>query len=41
MQQEFKLSNNKKYDINGIYNNAIYAKKLVTRQLLGFYNLIL
>ena len=38
---EFEASNNEEYEVNGIWDNAIYAKKSTTRQLLGLYYLVL
>ena len=37
---EFKAGNDKKYEVNGIWDNAIYAKKSATRQLPGLYYLV-
>lgn len=37
---EFKASNNKKYKIEGIWDNAVYAKEFAASHLLSFYYLI-
>ena len=41
MQLEFKASNDKEYEVDGIWDSAIYAKKSATGQLPGFYYLVL
>lgn len=41
MQLEFKPGNINEYKIKSIWNSIIYAKKLVTRQLLMLYYLVL
>ena len=38
---EFKVSDNKKYKVEGIWDSMVYARELVIGQLLGFYYLIL
>ena len=40
MQLEFKASDNKKYKVEGIQDNAVYARELAG-QLLRLYYLIL
>ena len=40
-QLKFKVSNNEKYKINGIWDIIVYIKKLVIKYLLRFYYLIL
>ena len=37
MQLEFKASNNKKFEIEGIQDNTVSAKKLVKQQLKLYY----
>ena len=37
---EFKVGNNKKYEVKGIWDSAVYAKKSAG-QLPGLYNLVL
>ena len=41
MQLEFEIGNNEKYEVDNIWNNAVYAKNLVTRQLSEPYYLVL
>ena len=41
MQLKFKAGNNKEYEVNGIRNNAVYAKKSTTSQLSELYYLVL
>ena len=41
MQLEFKAGNNKEYEINRIWDSAVYAKESTIDQLLGFYYLVL
>ena len=41
MQLEFEAGNNKEYEIDSILDSAVYVRKLITRQLLGFYHLVL
>ena len=38
---KFEIGNNKKYKLDGILDSTIYTRKSATRQLLGFYYLIL
>ena len=38
---EFKASDNKEYEINSIWDSAVYPKESITGQLLGLYYLIL
>ena len=38
---EFKVGNNKKYKVDGIWDSAVYARKSATRQLPGLYYLVL
>ena len=40
MQLEFEAGNNKEYEIDGIWNNAVYAKESTTSQLSGLYYLV-
>lgn len=37
---EFEAGNNKKYEIDGIWNNIIYARELATKQLSRLYYLV-
>ena len=37
---KFKAGHNKKYEVDGIWNSAVYTKKLVG-QLRGLYYLVL
>lgn len=37
---QFEVSNNKIYEIDDIWNSAVYAKELVIKYLLKFYYLI-
>ena len=37
MQLEFEAGNNKKYEINGIWDSTVYAKKSTTVQLSRLY----
>ena len=41
MQLKFEANNNKKYKVDGIWNSAVYARKLAIRKLLRFYYLVL
>ena len=41
MQLEIEIGYNKKYKINNIWDNTIYIRKLIIRQLLEFYYLVL
>ena len=41
MQLEFEIGDNKEYKVNGIWNNAVYAKKSTISQLPGLYYLVL
>ena len=41
MQLELEAGNNDKYKVDGIWDNAIYARKLASRQLLELYYLVL
>ena len=41
MQLEFKAGDNKKYEIDDIWNSAVYAKESRTGQLLRLYYLVL
>ena len=38
---EFEAGNNKKYEIDGIWDSTVYAKKSATGQLPGLYYLVL
>ena len=40
MQLEFEAGNNKEYEVNGIWNDAVYAKESIG-QLPGLYYLVL
>ena len=40
MQLEFEAGNNKKYEVNGIWDSAVYAKESTTGQLPRLYYLI-
>ena len=37
---KFKAGNNKEYEIDGIWDNIVYAKESGTGQLLGLYYLV-
>ena len=40
-QLEFEAGgNNKEYEVEGIYNSAVYARKLEARHLPGLYYLV-
>lgn len=39
-QLELDKDNNKKYKLKAIHDSEIYAKKLDSSHLLGFYNLV-
>ena len=41
MQLEFETGNNKEYEINGIRDCVVYAKKSTTGLLPGLYYLVL
>ena len=41
MQIKFESGYNKEYEVDGIWNSAVYAKELVIEQLLELYYLIL
>ena len=41
MQLGFEAGNNKEYEVNGIWDSAVYVKESATKQLLGFYYLVL
>ena len=41
MQLEFEVNDDKKYEIDGIQDNVVYAKKSTIGQLPGFYYLVL
>ena len=41
MQLEFESGDNKEYEINVIWDIAVYAKESTTGQLPGFYYLVL
>ena len=41
MQLEFKAGDNKEYEVDGIWDNAVYAKESTTGQLPGLYYLAL
>ena len=41
MQLEFEASNDKEYEVDGIWDNVVYAKESAAGQLLGFYYLVL
>ena len=41
MQLEFKAGKDKEYEVNGIWDSAVYAKESTTGQLLGLYYLVL
>ena len=40
MQLEFKAGDDKKYEVDGIWDSAVYAKESVTKQLSGLYSLV-
>ena len=40
MQLEFEASNNKEYEVDGIWDSAVYAKESTTGQLPGLYYLV-
>ena len=40
MQLEFKAGDNKKYEVDGIWDSAVYAKESAIRQLPGLYYLV-
>ena len=40
MQLEFEAGNDKEYEVEGIWNSAVYAMELAS-QLLGLYYLLL
>ena len=40
MQLKFEAGNNKMYEVDGIWNSAVYAR-VSARQLPGFYYLVL
>ena len=41
MQLEFEAGNNKEYEVDGIRDSAVYAKKSTTGQLPRLYYLVL
>ena len=41
MQLKFEAGDNKEYEVNGIWNSVVYAKKSITGQLPGLYYLVL
>ena len=41
MQLEFKAGNNKKYEIDGIWNSTVYNKESTIAQLPELYYLVL
>ena len=41
MQLEFEVGNNKKYEVNGIWDSVVYAKESTTGQLPRLYYLVL
>ena len=41
MQLKFKAGNDKEYEIDGIWDSAVYAMESATGQLSGFYYLVL
>ena len=41
MQLEFKASVDKKYEVDGIWDSAVFAKELAIGQLLELYYLVL
>ena len=41
MQLEFEIGDNKEYEVNGIWNNTVYAKKSTISQLSRLYYLVL
>ena len=40
MQLEFEAGDNKEYEVDGIWDNAVYAKESTTGQLPGLYYLV-
>ena len=40
MQLEFEAGDNKEYEVNGIWDSAVYAKESITGQLPGLYYLV-
>ena len=38
---EFEANDNKKYEVDGIWDSAVYARESATRQLPGLYYLVL
>ena len=38
---EFEAGDNKKYEVDGIWNSAVYTRKLAIKQLPGLYYLVL
>ena len=41
MQLEFKAGDDKEYEVDGIWDNAVYTKESAIRQLPGLYYLVL
>ena len=41
MQLEFKTGNDIEYEVDSIWDSAVYAKESTTGQLLGLYYLVL
>ena len=41
IQLEFEATNNKKYEVDGIWKNAIYTKEWIIKQLPRLYYLVL
>ena len=41
IQLEFEAGDDKKYEIDGIWDSAVYARESATGQLLGLYYLVL
>ena len=41
IQLEFEAGNNKEYEVDSIWDSAVYAKKLIIGQMPGLYYLVL
>ena len=41
MQLEFEAGDDKEYEVDGIWDSAVYAKELAIGQLPGLYYLVL
>ena len=38
---KFEVGNNREYEVDDIWDSAVYAKEWITSKLLGFYYLVL